>query len=99
MATKDMTNKMQKVLRSICETMLRHPDVKIWTFNNSSSVDVTQWDGTKQIHYNFYEWHNEDFVNTQLDNLEQMCWIIQEKQMRRETDDENINYSTERTNH
>lgn len=77
--------------------------MKIWTFNYGDAVHVTQWDDQEQIHYSFYEWHDEDFVNTHLDNLEQMCWVIQHKTARRESDvqdisdDQDINYSTERT--
>lgn len=105
---KTMTNKMQRLLRGVYETSLRHPDVKIWIFNYGDAIHVTQWDDQKQIHYSFYEWLDEELVNTQLDNLEQMCWLIANKTARREsnvqdisdvqdiTDDQDINYSTER---
>lgn len=83
---KTMTNKMQRILRGVYETSLRHPDVKFWTFNYGDAVHVTQWDDQEQIHYSFYEWQDEDFVNTQLDNLDQMCWLIMNKTARRESD-------------
>lgn len=83
---------MQRILRGVYETSLRHPDVKIWTFNDVGSVNVTQWDGQNQIHYDFYEWLEDDVINIQLDNLEQMCWLIMNKTARPETDDEDINY-------
>lgn len=107
-----MTNKMQRLLRGVYETSLRHPDVKIWTFNYGNSINVTQWNDQEQIHYDFYEWQDENLLNTQLDNLEQMCWLIANKNARTDdarretddartddarTDDEDINYSTERT--
>lgn len=85
---------MQRILRGVYETSLRHPDVKFWTFNYGDAVHVTQWDDQEQIHYSFYEWQDEDFVNTQLDNLEQMCWLILNKTEKNETDDEDINYGS-----
>lgn len=78
--------------------MLRHPDVQIWTFNYADSVDVTLWDDQEQIHFSFYEWQEDCIINTQLDNLEQMCWLIMNKTARPtarpETDDEDINYES-----
>jgi hypothetical protein len=69
-------------------------------FNYGNSLYVTQWDGEKQINYSFHDWQEELLINTQLDNLEQMCWLIANKNARTDdarTDDENINYTTERT--
>lgn len=72
--------------------MLGHPDVNIWTFNYGNALYVTQWDGQEQIHYSFYDWTDDDTTHTQLDNLEQMCWLIENKTAR--TDDEDINYGS-----
>lgn len=83
--------------------MLRHPDVGMWIFSNGSYINVTQWNGHQQIHYDFYEWLEDFTINTQLDTMKEMCWVIQHKTARRESDDQDIsddkdiNHTTERT--